>query len=147
MSLQDWEKNGWLRPHNAERSEIADLLAVAQRDIDDSRVRALSDDWKFGIAYNAALQLSRAALLVAGYDVPKGESNHFRAIASLEFTLGYESKILDQLDLFRKKRSAGVYLRAGMITESDARDMTSLAQKLQTDARSWIRNRNPNLLP
>jgi len=59
MSLEIWAKNGWLRPHKITRQEIADLLKDAQRD--------LSADWKFGIAYNAALQLCTILLNASGY--------------------------------------------------------------------------------
>ncbi len=58
MSLNDWLKNGWLIKHPPRvRGELDDLLAVADRDLHDCKTRGLSDDWRFGIAYNAALQL------------------------------------------------------------------------------------------
>jgi hypothetical protein len=79
MSLNDWPKNGWLIKHPPrDRGELDDLLAVADRDLHDCKTRGLSDDWRFGIAYNAALQLARAALHWNGYEVPKGDSHHFR---------------------------------------------------------------------
>src|SRR3954447_7759870 len=123
MSLNEWFKNGWLRPHTPSASELEDLFAVADRDLHDCTARGLSDDWQFGIAYNAALQMARAALHTAGFEVPKGDSHHFRAIDSLQFTIGADSAIVDQMQVFRKKRSAGVYETAGMISKTDAREM------------------------
>ena len=67
MSLLQWEMNGWLRPHKTDRKEIANLLAIADRDILDAAAKGLSDDWKFGIAYNAALKLCTLMLYAAGY--------------------------------------------------------------------------------
>src|SRR5947209_15418819 len=61
MSLDDWANNGWLRRHTATPQEIADLFAVADRDLSDCATAGLSDDWRFGIAYNAALQMAHAA--------------------------------------------------------------------------------------
>ncbi len=55
MSLSDWAKNGWLRPHRTTRTQIADLPAIVERDLEDASVGDLSPDWQFGIAYNAAL--------------------------------------------------------------------------------------------
>ena len=49
MSLKQWEANGWLRPHQTSRKEIANLLAIADRDITDAASSDISDDW-FGIA-------------------------------------------------------------------------------------------------
>jgi hypothetical protein len=66
MSLQQWHKNGWLRPHQTNQAQIADLLAIVTRDLDDSR-RDLSPDWQFGIAYNAALKLCTILLYASGY--------------------------------------------------------------------------------
>ena len=54
MSLADWAKNGWLRPHKTSKEEIANLLEIVERDLKDASAKGLSDDWKFGIAYNAA---------------------------------------------------------------------------------------------
>src|SRR5207249_9102256 len=47
----------------------------------------VSDDWRFAIAYNAALQAATAALAAAGYRASR-ENHHYRVIQSLELTLG-----------------------------------------------------------
>ena len=57
MSLETWGKNGWLRPHQTNRQQITDLLAIVERDLTDARNTTVSADWQFGIAYNAALKL------------------------------------------------------------------------------------------
>jgi hypothetical protein len=132
MSLNDWLKNGWLIKHPPrDLAELDDLLAVADRDLHDCKTRGLSDDWRFGIAYNAALQLARAALHWSGYEVLKGDSHHFRAIDSLRFTVNAQTTMIDQLQVFRKKRAAGVYEVAGMITKADADAMAKLAAELR----------------
>jgi hypothetical protein len=58
MSLIDWSRNGWLVPHRTSPGEIADLLAVVERDLADSASDRLSADWTLAIAYNAALPSS-----------------------------------------------------------------------------------------
>lgn len=77
MSLTDWQKNGWLLPHQTTRQEIAGLLAIAARDLKDCQTHGLGDDWKFNIAYNGALQSSFAALYAAGFRVPKGSTGRW----------------------------------------------------------------------
>ena len=67
MSLQDWERNGWLTAHRTSREEIHALLDVVDRDLADSAAEGLSADWRMNIAYNAALQAATAALA----DAPK----------------------------------------------------------------------------
>lgn len=56
MSLKQWADNGWLRPHESSSQEIAGLLAIVERDLADAE-GDISADWRFGIAYNAALKL------------------------------------------------------------------------------------------
>ena len=60
MSLEDWQKFGWLKAHKTNRNEIAELLAVADRDLGASKTPGLHNDWGFNIAYNAALQVATA---------------------------------------------------------------------------------------
>lgn len=66
MSLTQWASNGWLRPHQTTRRQIVDLLAIVERDLEDS-AQALSADWQFGIAYNAALKLCTILLYASGF--------------------------------------------------------------------------------
>ena len=72
MSLQDWLRNDWLVEHKTSREEAQNLLALADRDLIDSQIPALSPDWRFNIAYNAALQAATAALAVAPVFAPRG---------------------------------------------------------------------------
>jgi len=43
MSLENWAKNGWLRPHKTTAHEIADLFGIVDRDLVEAE-RATSDD-------------------------------------------------------------------------------------------------------
>lgn len=147
MSLQDWQKNGWLKAQPATPQYVADLLALAERDLKDCRAKGLSDDWKFNIAYNAALQGSTAALAASGYAVPKGESHHFRVIQSLAFTIGMQQKEIDLLDLYRKKRSMNIYDAAGVITTAEAGQIVLIATDLLAQVRRWLKTRHPGLAP
>jgi hypothetical protein len=56
VTLNDWERNGWLQAHRTAPEEVADFLALVERDLADSRTPGLSADWRLNIAYNAALQ-------------------------------------------------------------------------------------------
>src|ERR1700757_5345824 len=91
VSFADWVKNGWLVAHNSSKQEIANLLGIVARDLKDSQGKDVSDDWRFAIAYNAALQAATAALAAAGYRASR-ENHHYRGIQSLELTLGKDAK-------------------------------------------------------
>ncbi len=81
MSLKQWESNGWLKPETASREEIRNLLTIVERDFKDAQ-EAVSTDWQFGIAYNAALKLCTILLRSEGYRPAHG-NHHFRIIMSI----------------------------------------------------------------
>ena len=72
MSLQQWHKNGWLRPYETSRKQVADLFDIVERDLADASTTRLSSDWQFGIAYNAALKLCTILLYAKGYRPDRG---------------------------------------------------------------------------
>jgi hypothetical protein len=108
MSLRDCLKFGWLKDHRTSPEEIADLFALAGRDLEACQTPGLIPDWQFNIAYNAALQLASAALAAAGYEAERS-NHHHRVIHSLEFTLGTGAVTIRKLDVFRKKRNIADY--------------------------------------
>ena len=144
MSLQDWEKRGWVTKHKTSPQEIEELFQIADRDLKDCQAEHLSEDWQLNIAYNAALQSAKAAMVAAGYRASR-EAQHFRIIQSLEFTLGLEKSEIDKLDQFRKKRNISDYERAGLISEGEVREAISLAQQLRKQTEEWIRSNSPHL--
>jgi len=146
MSLRDWLNNRWLTEHETSRQEIADLLGVIDRDLDDCRTPRLSSDWKLTIGYNAAAQVSSPALAVAGYRASR-EAHHYRVIQSLAYTIGLDSNVVAQLDAFRKKRNISDYERAGAVSDSEVLEMISLAKKLRGELVEWLVKNHPEFLP
>ena len=78
MSLQKWVEYGWLRSHKSSNKEIADLLRIIDRDLQDA-AGEISSDWRFGIAYNAVLKLCTMLLYAEGYR-PEKNLQHYRTI-------------------------------------------------------------------
>jgi len=137
VSLTEWLKNGWLIEHRTSRQEIEHLFRLVDRDITDCRNQSLSPDWRFNIAYNAALQCAKAALAAAGFRAAK-DAHHYRVIQSLKFTLKTEDKIIQKLDAFRKKRNVSEYNHAGAITGIELDEISVLAENLRKSVEAWI---------
>jgi lactam utilization protein B len=89
--------------HKTSPAEIAELLEIAKRDLADCNVEGLSADWKLNIAYNAALQVTTAALAACGYRASR-DAHHYRVIQSLALTVGAHPSLVRKFDFFRKKR-------------------------------------------
>jgi hypothetical protein len=145
MSLQNWLQNSWLVEHATSKEEIANLLSISNRDLEACQIKGLPADWRFTIAYNAALQAATAALAAAGYR-PSRDAHHYRVIQSLEFTTAPSQRVIDTLDSFRKKRNASSYDVAGSVSDREADEMLSLAKSIREDVERWITKTHPELL-
>jgi|SRR5271167_3779082 len=145
MSFADWVKNGWLVAHKSSREEIQNLLGIVERDLKDSQAKDVSSDWRFAIAYNAALQAATAALAAAGYRASR-DNHHYHVIQSLELTIGKESNFIRSFDAFRKKRNVSNYDIGGGISDREVQEMSALAESLRDDVEHWIRTNHAALL-
>ncbi|MGH8674529.1 MAG: hypothetical protein ACREVG_09495 [Burkholderiales bacterium] len=145
MSLGDWLRNSWLVEHKTSAEEIAALLAIVERDLANAKVAGLSDDWRFNIAYNAALQAATAALAASGFRAAR-EQHHYRTIQSLALTIGCRAANVDRFDRFRKKRNIIGYETAGVVSEREVREMHDLAVALRDDVLAWLGRQYPELL-
>lgn len=144
-SLGDWLRNSWLVEHKSSPEEIAGLFAIVERDLTNAKVAGLSEDWRFNIAYNAALQAATAALAASGFRAAR-EQHHYRTIQSLALTIAWPGRKVDRLDRFRKKRNITGYETAGVISEGEAREMQELATALRGDVLAWLGKQHPRLL-
>lgn len=145
MSLRDWVQYGWLTEHKSSREEIENLLGVVDRDLWECQAKGLGTDWRFAIAYNAALQAANTALAAAGYRATR-DSHHYRAFQSLECTIKAEPKLIRRLDAFRKKRNLSSYEMGGTVSDGEAKEMAALATELRAAVKHWIRAEHPELL-
>ncbi len=131
MALSDLIKRGDIKPFKAARSEVLDLIALAERDLLQSRQNLAegSFDWSLVVSYNCILQTARAWVFFKGFRPAFGEGHvpviSF-AISTLESSFGKEITVLDRL---RSKRHAAVYEKAGETTEFEAKYALALAEK------------------
>jgi hypothetical protein len=145
MNLKQWENDGWLRPHSSSRQEVADLLAIVERDLGDAGGN-ISADWRFGIAYNGALKLCTVLLHASGYRAEKN-LQHYRTIAALPLILGDDRKDdADYLEVCRVKRNKAEYDLAGVATQRDAAELIAFAQALRVEVAEWLKKHHPELI-
>lgn len=146
-TLEVWASSGLLQRHRAGAEETANLLGVVARDIAESQTPGLSNDWRLAIAYNASLQAAKAALAASGYRVASGEKgHHYRLVESLRYTAEVPGADVDLLQTMKKKRNISDYEVAGAVTEREAEEMVSLAQRIDRVVRDWLAANHPDLL-
>ncbi len=138
MSLKKWLENGWIVETRTTEEEITHLLEIADRDITAAQNEALPPEWQLNIAFNAVLQIATAALAGSGYRVAT-KSHHYHAIESLRYTTKASDDTVEQCQRFSKKRNVSSYERAGMVTQTEANELISLAKNLRAEFTSTKR--------
>jgi uncharacterized protein (UPF0332 family) len=146
MSLKQWLDNGWLRKHKTDQQEITNLFQIVDRDLKDAKEKNISSDWRFGIAYNAALKLCTILLVVEGYR-PERTLQHYRTIYAMPEIIGKEMKVDAQyLDACRKKRNIAEYDQIGTVSETEAEELLKFAKMLRKKVINWLKTNHPQLL-
>lgn len=146
MTLNQWLENGWLRRHAPKPREISDLLKIVGRDLSDARERKISNDWRFGIAYNAALKLCTMLLYAEGYRTER-TLQHYRTIQSLPLILGKgRTEDSQYLDVCRSKRNMAEYDQVGVVSEQDADELIEFCLDLRQVVLDWMQINHPDLL-
>jgi hypothetical protein len=143
MTLQNWANNGWLRVHKTSKQEIKQLLEIVERDLKDSRQKGLSADWRFGIAYNAALKLCTILVYSEGYR-PEKTLAHYRTLQALPLILGQEKDDdAEYLDTCRSKRNIVEYDYIGGATDADANELIAFGIGLKNEVLDWLKKNHP----
>jgi hypothetical protein len=144
MTLKQWEEIGWLKPEPTNRKEIANLQAIVGRDLSDAGA-TISPDWRFGIAYNAALKLCTILLRAEGYRPAHG-LQHYRTIQAMPLVLGIGKRAeATYLDSCRIKRNTVEYDYVGGASESDANELIAFVEELKLEVLEWLVREHPEL--
>lgn len=147
MDLKVWEKNGWLRKYKTTTKEISSLLSLVERDLRDAVQEEISPDWRFNIAYNAALQLATLVLYSSGYRTGRGESKHYRVIQTIPLVMGKEfTHIRDFLDNCRRKRNISEYDAVGTVSEKELNDLLEITSNFKEQVKNWLEKNHPDLV-
>jgi len=144
MSLRQWEAHGWLEREPSSPAEIAGLRAIVRRDLADAQGQ-ISPDWRFGIAYNAALKLCAIVLRAEGSRAAHG-LQHYRTTHAMPLILGFHRKDdATCLDACEVKRNTDEYDYAGGATDTDADELIEFVEGLHGEVKRWLGEHHPDL--
>ena len=106
----------------------------------------ISADWRFGIAYNAALKLCTSLLYAEGYRSEK-TLQHYRTIEALPLILGSRHETdAKYLDTCRNKRNVVEYDYVGGVTEEEVEELIAFVDELRKEVIQWLKKQHPNFL-
>ncbi len=129
------------------RQELANLVAVARREIADSDAAGLSNDGRFEHAYAAALAIATIVVRALGQRI-HGADHHrltFEALADAEN--GRWREVADYLQHCRARRNVLMYDRTGAVSVAEADDLRRRARELLADVERWLRKQHGDLAP
>lgn len=146
-NLEELLASGRLRRHKASPKEINASFAVVKRDLADAKVAGLSDDRRFTIAYNAALQAGRALLAAEGYRTA-GQGHHATVFQALRhFLPKAQAHLLDYFDDCRSKRNLAEYTDTLIASKQEVEELAAEADRFAGLMKDLIRRRHPRLAP
>ena len=145
MSLEKWAEYGWLKAEPVSPEEIADLLGIISRDLQDARVEAISEDRRFEAAFNAARTAATVALRASGYRTVVQVGHHLKTIDSLEFTIEADPRLIQKMRVFSKKRNATSYDSAGNVSDQELEEAINVANQLRQSVIAWLRTNHTEL--
>lgn len=146
MALKQFLADGRLKPHRPSPKEIRDLLRVADRDLKDAVINAISVDLRFTTAYQAIFQLATIVLAASGFRTT-GSGHHWVTFNVLPELLGQEFQdLVNYFDHCRNKRNLSAYDRAGEISEDEARELLEEAKKFRRTVLGWAKMHHPRLV-
>jgi uncharacterized protein (UPF0332 family) len=86
---------------------IRRLIEAAQTSLKDAKLKSLSNEGRFDLAYKAIMQSANAALQAKGYRVLTSKPGHHQLmLQALPLTIGLDKASLILLDQLRKQRNA-----------------------------------------
>lgn len=145
MSWKNYQSKGLVAPHATSKAELDDLRDAIKRNLDDASIDELSEDNRFGIAYQAALLVAKMAIACAGYRV-KGHGAHHTTFEVLPLALDSSfQKLANYLDRCRRKRNDISYDSQGVVSLADVEALVKQATQFAADVEAWIAKHHPTL--
>lgn len=145
MTLENLLKIQSLIAFQTRREDVQRLLAVAERNLSDAAITAISDENRFDAAYKCVMQCAMASLLTHGYRTSKSKPGHHQtAIQTLPLTVGLDPKTMVVLDGLRKQRNIADY-DGDPISPTAVAECIKQAEDLLSHVRRWLTVHHPEL--
>lgn len=131
MNLSNLLKESRIRKGEEDKKQADECIKAAERNIKVAKKLIGDDlDWAFSVAYNSAVQATRALMFSEGYYII-GENHHKTIVDYAIIKFGNKFKeTADLFDRMRKKRHDAVYFSAGTISEFETKGAIEFAEGL-----------------
>jgi hypothetical protein len=127
------------------KAELDNLRSIVARSLSDAAAANLSADAQFVMAYDAARTLSLMIVRAEGYR-PRSAGGHYNTFLALEAADPSFARLSAYFDGCRIKRNRCEYVSAGGISDTDAQELLTTAERFSSDCEAWIKKRHPGLV-
>ena len=138
MSLEEMRIKGVLEPCKASKTDISNLLSMAERCLSDSKVKAISNETRFIQAYEVIFTCSLIALYMSGYRIRKSQGKHFYTIDSLQYTLKKNEDTIRYFQKLRSKRHQDIYEGSLIVSDSELIEAIDYAENFLDEIKCSI---------
>lgn len=146
MTLENLLAIHRLQNFNPTPASVQQLLASAERNLNDAKLEELSSDNRFDAAYKTIMQCAMLGLWANGYRTSTSQPGHHQtALQALPKTLGIEQDTIIVLDALRKQRNLNDY-EGDPVTETAVVECLAQAQSLLAHTKKWLKANQPQLL-
>ena len=122
-------------------------MAVAERDLSDARVTALSLDRRFATAYSAVLQLATIVLAASGLRVTAQRGHHAVTWQALPELMGDDiGDTAVYFDSCRTLRNRSDYDRVGVVSEAEVEELLRETEAFRGQVIDWLSREHPRLV-
>ena len=128
------------------RAEIKDLRAVVHRNLADAQIRKLSDDGRYGHAYDAARILANIIVRASGYRVKSDGGGHYNTFLALKAADRTFAKKAVYFDACRRKRNNFLYEQANVVSNTEAEELFWHASGFSIEVDAWLKKHHPDLI-
>jgi hypothetical protein len=137
----------WLDEAPTSAAEVAGLWTVVERNLEEARGPLKYADTRFWLAYQGVLAATTVVIRAHGVRVRR-ERQHERAFAALrQLGIPGVSDRARYYDDCRRKRNVVEYDVAGGVSDTEAAELLSEAERLAAAIRDWLRRERSELMP
>ena len=128
------------------RTEIDALRAVVARNLSDAKIKGLSDDGRYGHAYDAARTLAVIVIRASGYRVKTDGGGHYNTFQALKAVDPSFSKLATYFDACRRKRNDFLYEQSNVVSNSESEDLLIQTTGFSLRVDAWLKQHYPTFL-
>jgi uncharacterized protein (UPF0332 family) len=142
MNLSDLLSKGLVEKFQSDPAQIKNEMEIAKNDLASAKKMLAIQEWGWAhnAAYNAMLQAGRALLFSKGYR-PKNSEHHVAVVSFAEavYSTKFPSEVLQAFGKARLRRSESMYDRAGLISETQGRNLVDKAEIFVSKAKEILK--------